>query len=169
MSVLVVMQIRAAAENRARLRSRGTKEVETRPELRFYRKYTEGMLRRYLRCSMDGGRVPSLMGREMFRGRVTSYRIRTFDDAVNFVQDVERCLRRLSPIDQRLLERIAIQEHTQGDAAAMLRMSLRTTVRRYAAALDRLSSIFLERGLLEPFMECEPEGSEEEDCEEEMA
>ena len=119
---------------------------------------------------MDGGHVPSLLGREMFRGRVTTYRIRTFDDAVNFVQDVERCLRRLSPTDQRLLERIAIQEHTQGDAAVLLRMSLRTTVRRYAMALDRLTALFLELGLVEPFLEGELAGSEEEeDCEEEMA
>lgn len=169
MSVLVVMQLRAMAEPRRSLRGRGLREIAPRPEMRFYRKYTEGMLRRYLRCSMDGGHVPSLMGREMFRGRVTTYRIRTFDDAVNFVQDVERCLRRLSPVDQRLLERIAIQEHTQGDAAVLLRMSLRTTVRRYAMALDRLTTLFLEVKLLEPFLACTMEGKEVEDWEEEMA
>ncbi len=169
MSGLVVMRLRAAATTRTSLRGRASQELAVRPEMRFYRKYTEGMLRRYLRCSMDGGRVPSMIGREMFRSRVTTYRIRTFDDAVNFVQDVERCLRRLSPVDQRLLERIAIQEHTQGEAAVLLRMSLRTTVRRYATALDRLTSLFLERGLVEPFLDSALEGCEEEDLEEEMA
>ena len=38
----------------------------------FYRKYTEAMLRRYMTMSMEAGRVPSLLGREMFRGNVTA-------------------------------------------------------------------------------------------------
>ena len=128
------------------------------PEIAFYRKYTEGMLRRYVRLSMEAGRVPSLMGREMFRGRVTNYRIRGFDDVVIFVHDVERCLGRLAQPQQRLLERIAVQEHTQGDAAELLGLSLRTLVRRYAEAVDDLTEVFLETGLLEPLMECQ--GSE---------
>ncbi len=48
------------------------------PEMAFYRKYTEAMLQRYVRMSMEAGRVPSLLGQEMFRGRVTSYRIESF-------------------------------------------------------------------------------------------
>ena len=92
----------------------GTIEARTpaRPaeELAFYRKYTEGMLRRYLRLSMEAGRVPSFLGRPMFRGgRVTSYRIRGFDDAVIFVHDVERCLSRLRPRERGLIERIALK------------------------------------------------------------
>ncbi len=46
------------------------------PQLALYRKYTEAMLRRYMRFSMEAGRVPSLIGQEMFRGKVTSYRVR---------------------------------------------------------------------------------------------
>lgn len=128
---------------------------EERPELRFYRKYTEGMLRRYLRLSMEKGRVPSLLGQEMFRGRVTTYKIRSFDDVVIFVHDVEKCLKRLTPTEQDLLERIAIQEYTQGEAAGLLGMSLRSVVRRYAAAVDVLTGHFLETGLLEPLMACQ--------------
>jgi hypothetical protein len=52
------------------------------PEMAFYRKYTEGMLRRYLRLSMEAGKVPSLLGQEMFRGNVTSCRVDGFDDVV---------------------------------------------------------------------------------------
>lgn len=159
MSALVLLSLEAAANARPKL---GHDAIEPRPEHRFYRKYTEGMLRRYLRCSMESGRVPSLMGREMFRSRVTRYRIRGFDDAVNFVQDVQRCLDKLSPIDRALLERIAIQEHTQGQAAALLHMSLRTTVRRYGLALDRLTALFLMVGLLEPFLECDDSDAAEE-------
>ena len=125
------------------------------PEFAFYRKYTEGILRRYVRLSMEAGRVPSLLGQEMFRGRVTSYKVRGFDDVVIFVHDVERCLMKLTQLQQDLLERIAMQEYTQGEAASLLGMSLRTVVRRYAEALDRLTGVFLQSGILEPFVECQ--------------
>lgn len=128
-----------------------------RPEMAFYRKYTEGMLRRYLRLSMEKGRVPSLLGQEMFRGRVTRYKIRSFEDVVIFVHDVEMCLKRLTEAEQDLLERIAIQEYTQGEAAGLLGMSLRTVVRKYAAAVDVLTGHFLDTGLLEPLMACQDE------------
>jgi|HubBroStandDraft_4_1064222.scaffolds.fasta_scaffold309157_1 hypothetical protein len=67
------------------------------PGLAFYRKYTEGMLRRYMEMSMQSGRVPSLLGRELFRGKVTSCRVQGFDDVVIFVHDVGRCLEQLDP------------------------------------------------------------------------
>ncbi len=126
------------------------------PEMAFYRKYTERMLRRYLRLSMEAGRVPSLLGQqEMFRGRVTSYRVRSFEDGVIFVLDVERCLSRLGETEQMLITRIALQEYTQGETAALLRMGLRTVVRRYAAAMDQLTEQFLTHGLLEPVVACQ--------------
>ena len=125
------------------------------PELAFYRKYTEGMLRRYLRLSMETGRVPSLMGREMFRGHVTNYRVHGFDDVVIFVHDVEKCLKQLTEVQQTLIERIALQEYTQSEAARLVGMSLRTVVRRYADAIDWLTSIFLDVGLLEPLVACQ--------------
>jgi len=142
-----------ACEGKERQRREGKREVT--PELAFYRKYTEGMLRRYLRLSMEAGRVPSLMGREMFRGYVTSYRVHGFDDVVIFVHDVERCLTKLTEVQQMLIERIALQEYTQGEAARLTGMSLRTVVRRYAEAVDLLTSIFLDAGLLEPFAACQ--------------
>ena len=118
------------------------------PELAFYRKYTEALLRRYLRLALDAGRVPSLLGREVLRGEVTHARARFFEDAVIFVLDVERCIARISPGRRHLLRRIALQEYTQGETAAMLGLSLRTVVRRYAEALDQLTRLLLERDLL---------------------
>ena len=154
-AVAAVLPLVWAATSSA-MAERGTvRRVVPEPELAFYRKYTEGMLRRYQRLSMESGRVPSLLGREMFRGRVTSYKVRSFEDVVIFVNDVERCLKRLGRPEQQLLERIAVQEYTQGEAAGLLGMSLRTVVRRYPAALDELTGIFLELGLLEPFTECQ--------------
>jgi len=37
------------------------------------------MLRRYMRYSMETGRLPSLLGREFFRAKVTSYTVVTFE------------------------------------------------------------------------------------------
>ena len=60
--------------------------------LAFYRKYTEGLLGRYVRMSMEMGRAPSLLGKDLFRARVTNYVVHGFDDVVIFVHDVEQCL-----------------------------------------------------------------------------
>jgi len=115
----------------------------------FYRKHTEALLRRYLRVSMDMGRLPSLLNRGVIRGRATSCRIRNFEDAVVFVIDVEKCLKRLDAPSQELVARIALQEYTQSEAAELLGQSLRSVIRRYGEALDRLTGIFLEAKLLE--------------------
>ena len=134
-------------------------QQQAAPELAFYRKYTEAMLRRYMRLSMEAGRAPSLLGREMFRGKVTNYRVLGFDDVVIFVHDVEKCLAKLDEGQQYLIRRIALQEYTQGETAGMMGVGLRTIVRRYAEALDLLTKIFLERNLLEPLKACQGVGS----------
>lgn len=124
------------------------------PELAFYRKYTEGMLRRYVKLSLESGRTPSLLGQEMFRGKVTSYRVRSFEDVVIFVHDMEKCVGKLESAQQKLIKRIGMQEYTQAEAASMLGLTLRTAIRRYGEALDRLTQILLEVGMLEPLVEC---------------
>ncbi len=129
---------------------RQTEQRRTAPEVAFYRKYTEGLLRRYVRLSMEAGRAPSLLGREMFRGKVTNYSVQGFDDVVIFVHDVESCVAKLDDGQQHLIRRIALQEFTQEETAALLGLPLRTVHRRYADALDELTEIFLERKLLEP-------------------
>src|SRR5207245_2027953 len=60
-----------------------------------YRERTIPLLKRYLRISIEVGRLPSLLGRELFRSKVTSYRMSSFEDAVIFVHDVERALAQL--------------------------------------------------------------------------
>jgi len=133
------------------------------PELAFYRKYTEALLRRYLTLSMTAGRVPSLMGRELFRGNVTHCRTHNMEDVVIFCMDMEKKLALLPAIEQRLITRIALQNYRQGEVAAMLGLSLRSVVRRYAETLDRLTAMLLEVRMLEPLKSCQ-EGKEVE-CE----
>ncbi len=120
-------------------------------ELAFYRKYTEGLLRRYVSMSMEAGRVPSLLGKEMFRGKVTNYKVHGFDDVVIFVHDIEACIRRLDDDQQWLIRRIALQQYTQQEAGHMLGLKRQTIIRRYYDAMNRLTAILLEVKLLEPF------------------
>ena len=117
--------------------------------LAFYRRYTELLLRRYMQVSLRMGRVPSVLGNCMFRGKVSSYRVQSFEDAVIFVYDVERCMKQLTPEEKELVARIALQEYTQTEAAELTQQSLRTVVRKYGEAIDRLTGIFLEKELLE--------------------
>jgi hypothetical protein len=128
-------------------------EVEDAPEVAggvaFYRKYTEALLRRYLRLSMQTGRVPSLMSRDVFRGNVSHYRVRGFEDVVIFCHDVEQRLAKLNPNEQQLIKRIALQRYTRGEVAGMLGISLRTCIIHYDRAVDRLTGILLESGLLD--------------------
>jgi predicted DNA-binding protein (UPF0251 family) len=125
------------------------------PELAFYRKYTEGILRRYVTMSMEAGRVPSLLGKEMFRGKVTNYQVHGFDDVVIFIHDIETCIRKLDEDQQWLIRRIALQQYTQLEAGHMLGLKRQTIIRRYNDAINRLTAILLEVKLLEPFVACE--------------
>ena len=125
-------------------------EVKPAVELAFYRKYTESLLRRYLRLSMQAGRVPSLMSREIFRGHVTHYRVHGLEDVVIFCHDMEQRLARLNYTEQQLIKRLVLQQYTRGEAAGMLGMSLSNLLQRYGQAVDRLTGMLLEAGLLNP-------------------
>ncbi|HXR40638.1 MAG TPA: hypothetical protein VN776_16160 [Terracidiphilus sp.] len=116
--------------------------------LAFYRKHTEKMLRRYLYASMQVGRAPSILGEPIARGWASSRPIRTFEDAVIFVLDVETCLNKLGSLDRLLISRIVIQEYTQTEAATLLGMSNRSVSYKFPLAIDRLTEKLLEAGLL---------------------
>jgi len=120
----------------------------TDPDLWPYRDRTVGMLRRYLRLAIEVGRLPSLLGREFFRTRVTSYHTQTFEDSVILVHDVEACLGFLDVVDRTLIGMIVMQDHSQEETAMLLQCTRRTIVRRYGEALDRMSAIFLKRNIL---------------------
>jgi hypothetical protein len=122
--------------------------LERNPDLWLYRSRTIALLRRYERFSLETGRLPSLVGREFFRTKVTSYHATTFEDRVIFVHDVEMCLHRLEHWDQELIARVILQEHNQGDAARILQCCRKTIQRRLSQVLDLLSEDFLKVGLL---------------------
>jgi len=91
---------------------------ERAAELWLDRSRTTALLRRYLRFSIEVGRLPSILGRELFRSKVTSYRMSSFEDAVICVYDVERALNQLNALGQLMIRTMIFQEYTQDEAAA---------------------------------------------------
>jgi hypothetical protein len=126
------------------------KPATVKDGIAFYRKYTEGMLRRYLQLSMGGGRTASLLRRGALGGEITNYSVQNFEGVSIFCVDVELCLKKLTPMERALLKRIAIQQYSFVESAAAFGLCLRTCKQRYYEAVDRLTSIFLETRILEP-------------------
>jgi DNA-directed RNA polymerase specialized sigma24 family protein len=126
------------------------KPEQSRPaaNLAFYRKHTESLLRRYLYASMQVGRAPSILSDPVARGWASSRPVRTFEDAVIFVLDIEKCIGQIDSLDREILSRVVLQEYTQVEAAGMLGMSSRTMSSRYPLALDRLTEKLLAASLL---------------------
>jgi hypothetical protein len=116
--------------------------------LAFYRKHTVALLRRYLAVSMELGRTPCVVGTIVFRGRVSSYRIHSFEDLVIFIFDVEKCLKRLDAESQAAIAHIALEHYTYEETAKITGSSVRSVTRLYGVALDRLTRWFLDCGLL---------------------
>lgn len=122
--------------------------LDRNPDLWLYRRRTAALLRRYMRLSLETGRLPSVIGREFFRAKVTAYKGTTFEDRVIFVHDVEGCLERLSRFDQGIIARLVLQEHDHEGAARLLNCARKTLERRLPELLDELSEAFLRVGLL---------------------
>src|SRR5256885_15471512 len=118
------------------------------PDMWLYRERTIALLKRYLRISMEVGRLPSILGRELFRSKVTSYRMSSFEDGVIFVHDVEHALDQLQVFFPQIIAAVLFQEYTHEEAAEVLHCGRRTIAREFPAALDQISEIFLEGGLL---------------------
>ncbi len=120
----------------------------SRVDLEYLRRHTEKLLRRYLYASMQIGRAPSVLGDPVSRGWASSRPVRTFEDAVIFVLDIERCLDHLNSLDREMLCRVVLQEYTHAEAATLMGMSVRTIAYKFPQALDRLTEKLLDAGLL---------------------
>jgi hypothetical protein len=114
----------------------------------YLRAHTHGLLRRYLYASMQPCRIACTLDSPIGRGWVSRRPILSFEDAMLFVIDMEKVIKRLPSLDRDMLTRIVIQEYTQAEAACLLGMSVRTISYKFPAALDRLTEKLLEAGLL---------------------
>ena len=119
------------------------------PELCFYRSRTMAMLKRYARASVEVGRLPSLLGRECFRSKITPYSMRNFEDVVIFVHDMEQAISKLDPLHKRLVAMNVLEEYSQPEVARLLQCPLRNVERSIPEALDELTQVLLAAGLLQ--------------------
>ena len=115
----------------------------------IYRNHTVVLLRKYFRMSLEIGRMPSLLGGELFRAKVTAYRVHTFEDSVIFVHDMEQCLAKLDALSKLLIAKIILQEFTREEIAAELRVHERHLRRRLLDSVDRLTRVLLRAKLLD--------------------
>ena len=114
----------------------------------FYRRHTERLLQRYLYASLQVGRSPALLGESVGQGWVSSRPVHTFEDALIFVLDIERCLKRLPALDRQIISRILIQQYTYAEAATLLGLSARTLITKLPQAIDRLTESLVSSDLL---------------------
>src|ERR1035441_9038422 len=123
-------------------------ELDPRPEILCYRGQTFAMVRHFFEISSQVGRLSSLLGREFFRARVSHHAIPSFEDQVVFVRDVELCLERLSEQHAEMITLVGLYSFSRDEVAEMLRCSKAWVNNHVAEALDALSEIFLQAGLL---------------------
>ena len=127
---------------------RRDEEEDRERERRIYRGRTVAMLRRYMRYSIETGRMPSLLGTEFFRAKMTAYTVVTFEDRVIFVRDMEKCLDRLDEFSRQLIARHILQEHDRWGTAKLLHCNEKKIRRCTPLVLDLISQILLDVGLM---------------------
>jgi predicted transcriptional regulator len=75
--------------------------------------------------------------------------MKSFEDIVIFVADMEQAIDKLETSDRKLLAMNVLEEYTVREVAQLLGSTQRTIERSLQGALDELSRILLSTGLLE--------------------
>ena len=119
----------------------------------YERSRTMALLHRFFRTALLVGRMPSLLGRDIFRMQLQSPAAHAFEDSVLFVCDVELCLRQLDPFDQRLIAFCVLEDRSEWQASRCFHMSQGEISRRLGHVLDLLHETFCRVGLLPPLPE----------------
>ncbi len=127
----------------------------------YERRMTVGLLHRFFRMSLRIGRMPSLLGREIFRSREAGRAPMAFEDSVLFVCDVEKCLRSLEPVEQRLIAFCILEDRSEWEAARVFHRTQTEISRRLGRTLDLLFETFCRVGMLERLEELERTETEE--------
>jgi len=122
--------------------------VCTRPDALYFRAQTLAIVRHFFEISCQIGRLPSILGREFFRAKVSHRAIPSFEDQVVFVHDVERALGQLSPQNLEVVSLVGLYQYSLEEVATLLGRCRTTVVERFTEALDTLAQIFLTSGLL---------------------
>jgi hypothetical protein len=141
----------------------------TRADGLHFRGQTLAIVRHFFEISCQIGRLPSILGREFFRAKVSHHGIPSFEEQAVFVHDVERALARLNPQDLEVVSLVGMYHYSLDEVAGFLGRCRTTVVQRYAGAIDTLAQVFLEAGLLREdrpdrhIQRFDPQGSEPEE------
>ena len=98
-------------------------ELDPRPEMLCFRGQTFALVRHFFELSCQVGRLPSLLGRELFRSRVSHRAIPSFEEQVVFARDVEICLAKLSDDHAEIITLVGLYDFSHDEVAEMLRCS----------------------------------------------
>ncbi len=123
-------------------------EPDPEPETICFRAQTIAIVRHFFEISCQVGRLPSILGREFFHAKVSHHAVPSFEDQALFVHDVERCLLRLSEDHAHMVIMVGLYDFSKDEVAAMLRRCRSWVNQRYIEALDSLTQIFLDAGVL---------------------
>jgi len=132
-----------------RSRARETDEFDgARADVLFFRGQTLAIVRHFFEIASQIGRLPSILGREFFRAKVSHHAIPSFEEQAVFVHDVERALGRLNQQDGELVALVGLFHYSLDDVATMLGRSRSFVAQHFADSIDQLAEVFLETGLL---------------------
>jgi hypothetical protein len=118
------------------------------PETVCYRGQTLAIVRHFFEMSCQLGRLPSILGREFFRAKVSHHAIPSFEDQALFSHDVQRSLMKLDEPEMEVLTLIGLYDLNLDEAAGVLHCSSGYVSQRFAEALGHLTQIFLDSGLV---------------------
>ncbi len=118
------------------------------PETVCYRGQALAIVRHFFEMSCQLGRLPSILGREFFRAKVSHHAIPSFEDQALFAHDIEQSLGRLDEDEKTVLTLVGLYDLNLDEAAEILHWSSGYISQRFGEALARLTQIFLDMGIL---------------------
>jgi sigma-70-like protein len=121
---------------------------EPEPETVCYRGQALAIVRNFFEMSSQLGRLPSILGREFFRAKVSHHAIPSFEDQALFAHDVEQSLMKLDDGEIQVLTLVGFYDLNLHEAAEILHWSAGYVSQRFAEAIARVTQIFLDRGIL---------------------
>jgi hypothetical protein len=122
--------------------------LDDQNEFARYRWLTTRLLRRYLRQSIQIGRLPNILGREILPARASHMLLHTFEDQVIFTHDMERCLDRLPADSREIISVIVMQDFSFDEAIVRFGWSRRILFYALPRALDETTELLLRYGLM---------------------
>lgn len=118
------------------------------PETVCYRGQALAIVRNFFEMSCELGRLPSILGREFFRAKVSHHAIPSFEDKALFAHDVRQSLSKLDEDEMKVLTLVGLYDLNLDEAAEILHWSAGYISQRFAEALTRVTQIFLDTGVL---------------------